>query len=418
MRRIHQLVAVARSCFGATSPTTLAGVSAYGAYHAWLAIRGIAMIGDVAYIHLWVALAAAGAWVGACIGRTVQWSGSVFTPELIPALGVVAAFVTVSAAGINSATAFIGGLGPLPLAIFGPLAFASGLTGGHFRPALTMHLLSLLVILVPLGPFIGTVVPLPQQGAAVGTVASVVALVAAAALLFWFACRGLARTPASVPPSSSTWGSWNSMTKLLRCRWCEPALGRISVWSATLAAGCTFAHRHLGLEWRDSSFVVLLGSLCAVLGVTGTSVSLSRGPLLSTAWLLLCGAGNRRDAARRVLWGIVANTFFAAGVFTAVNIALGPDWHLIEMVLVALTACHAYLAAACPSRWLLSHRLSVVIASPTVALVAWAAWTQLPWDLPTALAACVLSGIAAVYLGGIGMARIDLDPVPDTEPTS
>ena len=128
------------------------------------------------------------------------------------------------------------------------------------------------------------------------------------------------------------------------------------------------------------------------------------------------GAKSRSAAARRMLWGVVATSFLAAGVFTAVTIALGPDWHLVEMMLVSWGACHAYLAAASPSRWLLSSRLSVFVATPAVGAITLVAWSLVSWNLPTALAVCVLSGVAAVYVGGLGMGRIDLDPVPDTQP--
>ena len=190
-------------------------------------------------------------------------------------------------------------------------------------------------------------------------------------------------------------------------------MARIAVVSGLLATGCTMAYRHPALEWRDSSLIIIMGSVCAILGATGISASYLRGPVPGVARLLLFGAAkDRSDAARRTLLSIVANSFFACGVFTAVTIALGPEWHLVEMMLVALAACHAYLAAACPSRWLLSRRLAALVAAPTVVAITWTAWSHIPWALPTAFAACLLTGIAAVYLGGIGMARIDLDPVP------
>ena len=107
---------------------------------------------------------------------------------------------------------------------------------------------------------------------------------------------------------------------------------------------------------------------------------------------------------------------FAAGVFAAVAIALGPDWHVVEMMLVALAACHVYLLAASSSRWLLSSRASVFVATPTVVAALAVAWAHGPWGLPTALAACVLSALGAVYVGGFGMARIDLDSPRAADP--
>ena len=194
-------------------------------------------------------------------------------------------------------------------------------------------------------------------------------------------------------------------------------MGRIAFTSGILAVGCTFAHRLPGLEWRDAPLIVVIGSVCANLGATATSISLPRGPLPGVAWLLLSGAAKTRSAAaRRMLWGIVGDSLFAAGVFAAITIALGPDWDLVAMMLVTLAACHTYLAAACRCRWLLSSRLSVLVATPAVVAIAWAAWAYGPWDLPTALAACMLSAIAAVYLGGLGMGCIDLDLAPHAEP--
>jgi len=191
---------------------------------------------------------------------------------------------------------------------------------------------------------------------------------------------------------------------------------RIAALSSVLAAGCTFAHRLPVLEWRDGPLIVVIGGVWANVGVAGTSASLPRGPVPGTAWLLISGTAKTRfDAARRTLWHIIADSMFAAGVFTAFTIALGPDWHLVEMMLVAIAACHAYLAAACASRWLLSSPLSVLVATPAVMAIAWAVWTYGTWGLPTAIAACALSAVAAVYIGALGMGRINLDPVPYAE---
>ena len=184
-----------------------------------------------------------------------------------------------------------------------------------------------------------------------------------------------------------------------------------------LAAGCTFVHRLPGLEWRDGPLIVVIGSVCVNLGTTGTSASLPRGPLPGASWLLLSGiAQTRADAGRRMLWRVVADSSFAAGVFTAVVFALGPDWKLVEMMLVALAACHVYLATACGSRWLMSSRLSVLVATPVVVAITGLVWATGPWGLPTAIAACVLTGVAAVYVGGLGMGRVDLDVAPQAEP--
>ena len=416
MTRAHQLIAVVRACFRPASPLTLIGVSAYGAYLAWLAMREIDVAGNTAYIHLCLALATAGAWIGACVGRAARWPGSRFTPAFIPMLGFVAAFAAVSALGLNGATAWIGGLDPWPLAALGTLATAAGLAGGCAQPSLTKYLCLCVLILVPLTPLLGPDLPLPIHGAE-GAVTSVVALAGATALLvrFAFRLRGSDVTSPSSSALSRPW--WPARAGLLPNRLSEPSMGRIAFTSGILAVGCTFAHRLPGLEWRDAPLIVVIGSVCANLGATATSISLPRGPLPGVAWLLLSGAAKTRSAAaRRMLWGIVGDSLFAAGVFAAITIALGPDWDLVAMMLVTLAACHTYLAAACRCRWLLSSRLSVLVATPAVVAIAWAAWAYGPWDLPTALAACMLSAIAAVYLGGLGMGCIDLDLAPHAEP--
>ena len=152
MNRLHQLFVIAVACFRPASPQTLIGVSAYVAYLAWLAMRGIDSIGDTAYIHLSVALATAGAWIGSCVGRGTRWPGASFTPSFSSALGIVAAFATVSAVGINGAATFAGGLDLLTLAAFAPLAAAAGLWAGFALPSSTTSLFLSLFILVPLGP--------------------------------------------------------------------------------------------------------------------------------------------------------------------------------------------------------------------------------------------------------------------------
>ena len=414
MTRARQLIAVARTCFRPASPWTMTGVSAYGAYLAWLALREIGAVGDTAYIHLCFALATAGSWIGACVGHAARWPGSRFTPAFIPALGIVAALAAVSALGLTGAAAWIGGLDPWPLAALGTLATAAGMAGGCARPSLTACLFLCLGILAPLGPLLGPGVPLPIYGAA-GAVSSVVALAAATFLLVRLAFQIRAPDVTSSSPSAPRRHKWPANAKLLPKRLSEPSMRRIAVTSGMLAAGCTLAHRLPGIEWRDAPLIIVIGSICANLGATGASASLPRGPLPGVAWLLLSGAAKTRSAAaRRMLCGIVADSLFAAGVFTAITIALGPDWHLVAMMLVALAACHTYLAVACRCRWLLSSRLSVLVATPAVVLIAWAAWAYGPWDLPTALAACMLSALAAVYLGGLGMGRTDL--APNTEP--
>ncbi|MXY56261.1 MAG: hypothetical protein F4029_19335 [Gammaproteobacteria bacterium] len=415
MIRTRPMMAIACASFRPASPLTLIGVATYGAYLTWLAMREINTVGDAVYIHLCFALATAAAWIGACVGRTGGWYGALFTPALMPALGVVAAVVTISVVCLNWVVAWAAGLDPWVLAPFGTFATVAGLAGGFWRPALVKYLYLCMWILLAFAPVLFRGVALPLNG--MFSLASVTVLAAATALFVHFVV--VVRRPSTASPTTSApTPVWRlALAELLPNRLSEPSTRRIAIGSGVLAVCCTFAHRFPGFDWRDGPLIILIGGLCANLGASGISASMPRGPVPGVSWLLLSGiAKTRSHAARRVLWRIVTDSFLAAGVFTAVTVALGPDWRLVEMMLVALAACHAYLAAVCPSRWLLSSRLSVFVATPVVVAVAVAAWDLAHWNLPTAFAACVLSGVAAVYVGGIGMGRIDLDPAPNTEP--
>ena len=411
-----RLLGVVRTCFRPASPIAFIGVPAYVAYLGWLAMYEIGMIGHTAYVHMCLLLATAGAWVGACTGRLARWPGFRFIPGFIPALGIVAALVSLWALLLNGLAVWIGGVDPRPLAPFGTLALAAGLVGGRARPVLAYHLFVCLGVLIPLGPLLGPLEPVLVQGTK-NLMSIVAAWIVATALLVRFESRLRVPRVRSSPQSVAALPQWAKTFKFLPSRFREPSLGRISIISGMLATGCTIAHRYPGLEWRESSLIILIGSVCAILGATGISASHSRGPVPGTAWLLLWGAAKGRpDAARRMLAGTVANYFLAGGVFAAVTVALGPDWHLVKMMMVALAASQVYLAAACPFRWLLSNRVGPLVAMPVVVAITWTVWTLIPWELPTAFVACGFTGVAAVYLGGFGMARLDLDPVAVGEP--
>lgn len=409
MTNARRLLMIARVCFCTGSPQTLIGVS-YGVYVVLLATHRIGAGGDIANLDLCFASAVAGAWIGACLGRVARWSEFRFTPAFVSALGVVSALAAVFALGVIGLLAWMGGLDPRPLAALCAPAMCAGIASGCARP-LTMYMLVGIAILLSFTSSLGTALPLPVISLG-GMAASVIALFLATMLLARIAFR--LRSISVTPPSVST---PRSPSKLLWNRLWEPSMRRIAVWSGTLAAGCTFAHRLPGFEWRDGPLIIVIGSVCVNLGATGSSASLPCGPLPGAAWLLLSGiARTRTDAARRMLWRIVANLSFAAGVFTAVSVALGPDWQLVEMMLVALAASHAYLATACSSRWLMSSRLSVLVATPVVVALAGAVWATGPWGIPWSLAACVVTAVFAVYLGGLGMGRVDLDVCPRAGP--
>ena len=409
MTRAEQLIAVVRAFFRPTSPATLIGASTYITYLSWLSLSEIDTIGATAFVHLSVTLATAGAWVGACLGRATNWSGSVFAETFVPMLVIAGALASTTVLAMNVVAGYLAGLDAWSLTALGTFPTALGLAIGRAHPRSTFYLFLILGVLVPIGPVISPLLPLPIRGTT-GLALSVAAPVAAAALLAWFASR--LRRPAV---SSKTRPANITVARVQPSWLSEPSLPRVAIWSGILATGCMIA-RHAGLEWRDSTLIAVIGSMSALLGVTGTSVSLSRGPLPGAAWLILWGsARDRRFAGRRVLSGIFVNHVFAAVIFTAVTIALGTDWHLVKMMLVALAACHAYLAAASPNRWLLSSPFSMLVSTPVVGAIAWAAWTPFPWALPTALAAFVLSGLAAIYVGGLGMGRVSLDFPPPAE---
>ena len=412
-----QLLAAAHATLR-PSPLTLAGALAYGTYLAWLAMREIEVLGSTTYILFLAVLAGAGSWIGGCVRRAAQWPGGRFVPRYVLTIATVAVLAAGSALGVNCTVAWAGGLSPLPFTGLGTLVVAAGLAAGCRRPGLTKYLFLGVVILDTLAPSLDPVVPSLIRDAT-GAMPSVVALAAAAALVFWFVHQLRFPYAVSMFPSNARRLSWSTTAIRIRNRLWEWSTPRIALTSGMLAAGCTFAHRLPGLGWGDSALIVAISGVCANLSVAGTSVALPRGPLPSAAWRLLSGAAKSRShAARQTLWGLVYESLFAAGIFAAIAIALGPDWHLVEMMLVAVAVCHAYLLAACGSRWLLASRASVLVATPTVVALSATAWAYGPWGLATAFAACVLSAFGAVYVGALGMARIDLDPAYPLGPTT
>ena len=403
-----QLVATARACFRPAAPLTLLGVAAYISYLAWLAFWEVQEIGDAAHIHFGLALATAGAWIGARVGEMTRWPAAPFHPPFVLALCSIAAFACVAALALNGVAVAIGGLHPYRFVPFAALTLSAGLVGGCARPALTRYLTLCLIALIPLGPLqFRAAATLPEPGfvwsmaALVGTVATLLAFVV------------VVRTSDVASLSSPTMSRFSRIVvaSLSPSPLHEPSIHRIAIVSGLLATGSIYAHGLPGLDWRDGPLMVLIGTVCASLGATSASASLPRGPLPGASWLLQSGvARTRSHAGRRMLRRIVTDSIWAAGIFAAVATTLGPNWHVVEMMLVALTACHLYLAAACFSHWLLTNRLSVFVATPVVAGLAWAAWHLVPWALSTALAACVASAIIAVYVGSFGIGRIDLDP--------
>ena len=407
------LFAITGACFRPSSSQALIGAFC-AAYLTWLATGGVDTLGNAigsyaAYIHLCLIPAGAGAWVGGCAGRVARWHGSRFTPTFGPTFGLVSALASVLALLLTGLIAWVGDLDPRPVVGLGTLSMTAGLVAGCAQPRSLTYVFLGLAIVVAYTALLDIPMPVPSIPIG-GAFAMVVAFTIANSLIvrLTFRVGGSGSRLRTYRPRRQSW-----FTTLQGPRFSEPSMGRIAVWSGLLATGCSFAHRLPTFEWRDGPLIIVIGSVCANLGVTSTSASLVRGPIPGTAWLFLSGvAKTRSQAGRKVLWGVVANSAFAAGVFIALSVVWGPDWNLVEMMLVALAACHAYLAAACHSRWLLSSRLSVLVATPAVVALSAAVWAYGPCGLTTSFAACLLTGVAAVYLGGLGMARIDLDPTP------
>ena len=409
MTRCRSLVNAAVACFRPTSLPTVVGVSVYTAGVMWISTQYIEPFGTTCYAHFCFALAALGAWVGVATGRVAKWPGAVLTPGYLATLGTAASVVASVGIGFNLAAAWIGGLDPWPLTIIGTLAFSICMVVGYARRVLAPCVYLGAAAMIPLGSALGPdALTLPDSISRLEW--SAAAVLATACLLARFVF--MLRTPYRARRRPAVRGLPLAMVaeRFLRPQLWEPSIHRVAVVFGVLAAGCSLAQRAFALEWRDAAWVTLIGLMCAHLGATGASMSLPRGPLPGASWLMLVGAaGTRAAAGRRMVRKIVEDSFFAAGVFAAVTIALGPDLRLVEMVLVALAACHVYISLASRSRWLFSSRLSGAVAAPAVVAVSIAGWSIGPWGLPTALAACALSGVVAVYLGGYGIGRLDLD---------
>ena len=409
MIRSRPLVNVAVACFRLASLQTVVGVSVYSACVAWISTQYIEPFGTTCYAHFCFALATLGAWVGGSTGRAAKWPGAVLTPGYLAALGTAASAVAGVGVGFNLAAAWIGGLDPWPLTIIGTLAFSGCLVAGYARPVLAVCLFIGTAAMIALGPALGPdALMLPDSISHPAWSAAAVLATVGFLTRFVFMLRtphGARRRPTVRGPPLAMFAK-----RLFPPQLWEPSIHRVAVVFGVLAAGSSLAQRAFALEWRDTTWVIVIGLMCTHLGATGASMSLPRGPLPGVSRLMLVGAaGTRAAAGRRMVRKIVEDSFFAAGVFAAVTIALGPDLRLVEMVLVALAACHVYISLASRSRWLFSSRLSGAVAAPAVVAVSIAGWSIGPWGLPTALAACALSGVVAIYLGGYGIGRLDLD---------
>ena len=301
----RQVIRTAAVCLQPFAVQTLVGAPLYCAALAWMAVREVEGLGTTSYIQLAFALATLGAWVGSCVGRTAKWPGAFLTPGYRAALGTVAVAVAGLGFGINVSVAQIGGLAPWPLAAFGALILSACLVAGLGRPLLVVYLSLCMAASFALGPALGRDV-LAAESLVPAPAWSAVALVPTVGLLAWFA--SLVRFPQVRRQPRSVAGPRIALPaiRLLRRRITEPSMRRVAVMFGVLATGCALAQRIFDWEWRDGTWLVVLGSICASLGVSGVSASLPRGPLPGTSWRVLLGAAETRaGAGRRMLWGIV-----------------------------------------------------------------------------------------------------------------
>ena len=403
----RQAATMAAACFRPRSPATVSGVAAWGAYLAWLGI-GIESLGTTAYIHLFFAVATLGAWLGACVRHVRGWPNAVLVPGYRSATGVVAAGVAVAGFGCCAVVAWFGGLGLWPLATVGVLALTGAAVGGLLVPGSAVYLLICMHIVAILARGWGPDVVDIGRVAPVGGWATV-AVPCALALLWAFATLRVG--------SGVRWSvarhAWDPFSRfgILRARglW-EPSLVRVAAVFGGFAVVAAVVQRVFETDLRDESWLVLIGTLCANTGATGASVAFPRGPLGGASWLLLLGAAGRGGVGRRVQWRILGDSLAAAVVFAAASAALGADFRLVEMLLLGFACSSVYAAVAGRFRWLMSSRLSGLVATPVVVAMVLAAWWEFgSWGLPATAAAWIAGGGVAVLAGGRGIGRLDLD---------
>ena len=208
------------------------------------------------------------------------------------------------------------------------------------------------------------------------------------------AAAGVARLPTVLPWPRYVW---------------EPSFVRVASVFAILAAGAALVQRVLGVDLQDETWIILIGGMCVNTGATGASVALPRGPLAGAARLVLLGAADRRGVGRRVQGKILGDAVSAIAVFAALALAFGVDLRLVEMVLVGFACTSLYLAVGGGVRWLMESRLSGLVATPVVVGLALAAWEFGSWALPEAVAFWIAAAAAGVFVGGIGIGRLDFD---------
>ena len=189
-----------------------------------------------------------------------------------------------------------------------------------------------------------------------------------------------------------------------------PSLVRVALVVGGLAVCAALVQRAPGAGLLDETWVVLIGSVCvATSGASGTSLALPRGVLPGASRLLLLGAADRAGVGRRAQRRILGDAVVATAVFAATAVVLGLDARLVEMVLLGFGCSGLYAAGAARFRWLMAERASALVATLVVVAMAAAAWTLGLQGLPAALGVWIAGAVAAVFLGGTGIGRLDLD---------
>lgn len=397
----RQMAMMSATCFRPGAASTLSGAAAYAAYLAWLAAGLAAELGTTALVHLLLAVATLGAWVGACVGRIRAWPNAVLVPGFGAAATVPALGVALAGFGCTVVVAWLAGLDTWSFAAIGVLTLSASMLGGTLLPGAAVYLhLGMWLALIP-GDYwerdaldVAKLVPSGLWAIAAACGAGLLAAFALPAQPGGHASLGSARLRLAFHSTRTVW---------------EPAVVRVGCAFGALAVAAALVQMALEAGLKDQAWMILIASLCANTSLGGVSVASPRGPLAGASRLLLLGVARRTGVGRRVQRKMATDSLVAIVVFSAVTVALGADLRLVEMVLLAFAASSVYATAAAPCRWLMADRLSGLVGTPVVVVLALTAWDCGLRGLPGTAGAWVAAVAAAILVGGIGIGRLDLD---------
>ncbi|MCY4014043.1 MAG: hypothetical protein OXG82_15170 [Gammaproteobacteria bacterium] len=389
------------ACFRPAGASTLFGAAAYAAYLAWLATGLAAELGTTALVHLLLAVTTLGAWVGACVARIRAWPNVVLVPGFGAAATVPAVGVAFAGLGCNVAVAWLAGLDPWSFGAVGLFALSASMVGGTLLPGAAVYLhLGMWLALIPANYW-------ERNALAAADVvpAGVWAVVAVCGfgLLAAFAFPG---RPGGRAALGTAWLRLG--LPRIRTVW-EPAVVRVTCVFGAFAVGAALVQRALEAGLKDQVWMILIVTLCANTALGGTSVASPRGLLPGASRLLLLGVARRTGVGRRVQRKIATDSLAAITVFSVATAVLGADLRLVEMVLLGFAASSVYASVAAPSRWLMAGRLSGLVGTPVVVVLALAAWEWGLRGLPATAGAWIAATAVAILVGGIGIGRLDLD---------